>query len=256
MKIRFALFAGMLVALILAACSAAPQAAPMESAQEEAAPHEAGPPHWTYEGAEGPDHWGDLGDGAYPLCGTGKWQSPLDISTQDISAHYVDLPDMVFNYFPSDLTILNNGHTVQANYRGGSNAVIDGIHYDLLQFHFHTPSEHTVDGTSYAAELHAVHRNANGELAVVGILIQEGAENPAFDAVIANAPAEKADATTISGVTINLRDMLPEVTHTYRYSGSLTTPPCSEGVSWNLITDPIEMSAAQINRFVGYDANE
>jgi carbonic anhydrase len=198
------------------------------------------PPHWTYEGAEGPEHWGEL-DEAFALCGIGKSQSPIDVTNASVE----DLANLSFHYQPSEVNILNNGHTVQVNYDSGSYMELDGVRYDVLQFHHHAPSEHALNGKLYAAEFHIVHKNADGGLAVVGILVEEGAENPAFAAYINNLPVEKSDVKD-AGVTIDVADFLPTIQTTYRYSGSLTTPPCSEGVKWNLLTTPIEMSAAQL----------
>ena len=149
------------------------------------------PAHWTYEGAEGPESWGKL-DTSYATCGVGKSQSPIDIVHPDMQ----DLPNIVFHYQPSEVKILNNGHTVQVNYDPGSYIEIDGQRYDLLQFHYHAPSEHTLNGKSFAAELHLVHKSASGKLAVVGILIEEGAQNAAYQPLLTNMPAEKSPEST------------------------------------------------------------
>ena len=201
---------------------------------------ESAPPHWTYEGEEGPSHWGEL-DGSYAVCGTGKSQSPIDVANSSEQ----DLSNISFHYQPSKVNILNNGHTVQVNYDAGSYIELDGTRYEVVQFHYHAPSEHTVDGESFPAELHIVHRNADGNLAVVGILLKEGIENAAYQPFISNLPAEKADVKD-AGVQINAMDMLPSVQTTFRYSGSLTTPPCTESVSWLLMTTPVELSAQQL----------
>lgn len=196
--------------------------------------------HWTYEGAEGPDHWGDI-DPAYAACGTGKSQSPIDLH----SASAEDLANIAFHYQASDLRILNNGHTVQVNYDAGSYIEVDGERYDVAQFHYHAPSEHSIDGQLFPAELHIVHKNAAGQLAVVGILLTEGAENPAFQPFLSNLPDHEAEESD-AGVKIDAAAFLPATQTTYRYSGSLTTPPCSEGVSWFVMDHPVELSADQI----------
>lgn len=198
------------------------------------------PPHWTYEGEEGPDHWGEL-DASYATCSQGKSQSPIDVANPSEQ----DLTNISFHYQPSQVTILNNGHTVQVNYDPGSYIELDGTRYDVVQFHYHAPSEHTIAGESFPAELHIVHRNADGNLAVVGILLQEGTENAAYQPFISNLPAEQADPKD-AGVKINATDLLPSMQTTFRYSGSLTTPPCSEGVNWLLMTTPVELSAQQL----------
>ena len=201
------------------------------------------PAHWTYEGAEGPDSWGKL-DSTYATCGTGKSQSPIDLANPTKN----DLSNIVFHYQPSEVRILNNGHTVQVNYDPGSYIEIDGQRYDLVQFHYHAPSEHTINGKSFAAELHLVHKSASGQLAVIGILLEEGAVNTAYQPLLANLPAEKSPEKD-AGLKINALDLLPTEQTTFRYSGSLTTPPCTEGVNWNVMVTPVQLSADQIAAF-------
>lgn len=202
--------------------------------------------HWEYTGANGPDHWGDL-DPRYQDCRTGMAQSPIDITNVTTS----DLADIVFNYKETAVTIHNNGHTIQVNYDNGSTIELNGTTYTLAQFHFHTPSEHILDGQPAAAEMHLVHKNAAGANAVVvGVMIQEGAENAAFAPVWENLPATSTkEAETIAGAFIDAADLLPVVRTYYTYQGSLTTPPCTEGITWLVLTTPIEMSAAQIAIF-------
>lgn len=199
-------------------------------------------PHWTYEGEEGPSNWGEL-DPAYERCESGKSQSPIDISTPNAKG----LKNIIFHYQPSEVNILNNGHTVQVNYDAGSYIELDGVRYDVAQFHYHAPSEHEIDGKSFAAELHIVHKSADGSLAVVGLMLQEGADNAAFAPFVQNLPAKKSDAKD-AGLKINAAALLPSVQTTFRYSGSLTTPPCSEGVHWLVMTTPVELSAAQLSK--------
>ncbi|HNB51238.1 MAG TPA: carbonic anhydrase family protein [Anaerolineales bacterium] len=228
----------LLAGLALSACKPAATAEPEHA--EETTGHAV---HWTYEGEEGPDHWGDLAPD-YATCGTGTSQSPIDLT----SAAEQDFTNISFHYQPSEVKILNNGHTVQVNYDAGSYIEVDGQRYDVLQFHYHAPSEHAVDGKLYAAELHIVHQNAEKQLAVVGLLIEEGAENAAFTELLAHLPAEESPETD-AGFKIDATAFLPEVQTTFRYSGSLTTPPCSEGVSWFVMTSPIQLSADQIAAF-------
>jgi carbonic anhydrase len=197
-------------------------------------------PHWTYEGEEGPSHWGGL-DESYATCSAGKSQSPIDV----LQPSEQDLTNILFHYQPSTVNILNNGHTVQVDYDPGSYIELDGTRYDVVQFHYHAPSEHTLSGVSFPAELHIVHRSADGNLAVVGILLQEGTENAAYQPFISNLPAEPTEPKD-AGVSINAIDLLPSVQTTFRYSGSLTTPPCTEGVNWLLMTTPVELSVQQL----------
>jgi len=196
--------------------------------------------HWAYEGEEGPTHWGEI-DPSYTTCSQGKSQSPIDVTVTDEK----DLTNISFHYQSSDIRILNNGHTVQVNYDAGSYIEVDGQRFDVLQFHYHAPSEHAVNGKLLAAELHIVHKNSDGQLAVVGILIAEGAENQAFQPFLDNLPAEESEEKD-TGTLLNAADLLPAIQTTYRYSGSLTTPPCTEGVTWLLMTNPVELSAGQI----------
>jgi carbonic anhydrase len=202
------------------------------------------PAHWTYEGEEGPEFWGEL-DANYALCGTGRAQSPIDIAGEQA----VGLQDIVFNYQPSELNIFNNGHTIQANYDAGSSIVYNETAYELVQFHFHHPSEHTIAGQVFDMELHLVHRDANGDLAVVGILLNQGeADNEALAPIFANLPAEKGDPQA-AGVTIDAATFLPADHLYYTYTGSLTTPPCSQDVRWLLLEIPQEISEAQFEAF-------
>ena len=217
-----------LLVILILSCACAPRQA------------ETTPPHWTYEGEEGPSHWGEL-DQAYATCGAGKSQSPIDVANPSEQ----DLTNISFHYEPSEVNILNNGHTVQVNYDAGSYIELDNVRYDVVQFHYHASSEHTIDGESFPAELHIVHKSADGNLAVVGILLKEGTENVAYQPFISNLPAEKTDPKD-AGVKIDAIDLLPSVQTTFRYSGSLTTPPCTEGVNWLLMTTPVELSMQQL----------
>jgi carbonic anhydrase len=199
--------------------------------------------HWSYSGETGPAHWGSLAP-EYALCATGLSQSPINIDAPSRR----DLANISFNYQPSPVEIVNNGHTVQVNYAPGSFIELDGQRFDLAQFHFHSPSEHTIGGGTAAAEMHLVHKSANGSLAVVGVMIQEGAHNNAFAPVWSNLPASEGPARKV-GATIDADDLLPADQRTYRYNGSLTTPPGTEGVKWCLMVEPVTMSASQIADF-------
>ena len=225
--------------------TAAPEAVAPTEAPEAVVEATAAPTavHWTYEGEEGPEHWGEI-SADYEACASGKAQSPIDIA----GAKAEDLANIAFDYKTSKLNILNNGHTVQVNYDPGSSIELDGTRYDLAQFHFHAPSEHSIAGKAADAELHLVHKSADGKLAVVGVLIEKGAENPAFATVWQNLPAEAGEPQTLAG-EVDAAAMLPAEQMTYRYDGSLTTPPCSEGVEWNVMTTPIQMSEAQLAAF-------
>lgn len=199
--------------------------------------------HWSYGGDTNPTQWGRLGHD-FALCETGRDQSPIDIDDAVVSKPST----LAFNYSSTPLEIVNNGHTIQVNYDEGSSVSIDEDEYELLQFHFHTPSEHTQEGVASAMEMHLVHRNEAGDLAVVGVMLQKGEANPAIDTVWANIPAEEG-TNEVEGIMINAADLLPDSIAYYSYAGSLTTPPCSERVRWNVLKEPIQVSEEQIDAF-------
>jgi len=197
--------------------------------------------HWSYEGEDGPEHWGEH----FEVCGQGLEQSPIDLT----AANAMDIPNIIFNYYPSPLNIKHNGHTVQVDYDASSGIILNEQPYRLLQFHFHTPSEHSIDGKLADAEVHFVHGRdlveGGLELAVVGIMIYEGEENIEFSEVLSNTPSEKTDVLETFEL-INAAAMLPDAQLVFRYAGSLTTPPCSEKVIWSVMQESITMSAAQL----------
>ena len=144
---------------------------------------------------------------------------------------------------------INNGHTIQVDYVGANTLTLGSVQYQLVQYHFHGPSEHTVDGKHFPMEMHMVHKAADGRLAVVGVLIAEGVHNKAFEPLWANLPAQKGARTHFPAIKVNVDALLPGTRTSYRYAGSLTTPPCTEGVSWIVLTNPIQLSAGQIGAF-------
>lgn len=201
-------------------------------------------PEFTYEGEHGPEHWGELE--TYELCGKGKTQSPIDIN----AAYGLDMTNITFNYGESVMNIRNTGHSIQVDYNPGSSIEYGGVTYTLEQFHFHHPSEHTVFGTPVPMEAHFVHRDADNNLAVVGVLLIIGEEdNPAFADVFANLPTEETEEAHETDFMVSAFNMLPEAKTFLTYTGSLTTPPCSEGVRWLLLDTPVEISAAQVEAF-------
>jgi carbonic anhydrase len=209
------------------------------------------PVHWGYEGEVGPEHWGDLSPD-FAACSQGKEQSPVDIP----ATSPVNSPGLRFNYQPSSLNIFNNGHTIQVSYDQGSSLEIDGAAYPLVQFHLHSLSEHALDGAHSPMELHLVHKDASGKLAVVGVMIVEGPQNPAYEPILAHMPVEEGEPQVIAGTTINAGGLLPAEQSYYRYTGSLTTPPCTEGVQWFVMAAPVALSTGQIAAFQNlYDDN-
>jgi carbonic anhydrase len=201
---------------------------------------------WTYEGSTGPQHWAELSP-AFALARDGKQQSPIDIAKS--AAKAADQPALVADYKDAALDVLNNGHTIEDDYHGGGTLTVGGKVYKLAQFHFHSPSEHTIDGKHAPMEMHLVHKDAEGKLAVVGVLIQEGAANPELEVLWKHLPKTVGRAKPVEGVMVNAKKLLPPTLASYRYSGSLTTPPCSEQVAWFVLQQPITASAEQIATF-------
>lgn len=232
-------FAYIKVALVLVALLSACSGGQVESTE---APQTSEEVHWAYEGGAGPEHWGELSPD-FALCSTGQEQAPINLG----DAERESAPDVTFNYQAAPLQVLNNGHTIQVVSDGSSSITVDAVPYSLAQFHFHTPSEHTLKDDAYAAELHLVHQAASSKLAVVGVLISEGDENPAFAPIVDNLPVDAGQQNNPEGITVDPLSMLPESHLAFEYSGSLTTPPCSEDVSWFVMTTVIEMSAAQLD---------
>jgi carbonic anhydrase len=244
------------VGLVLVGCGGAGQKSHEEPAAgpkaREVAPA-AEAPHWSYEGEAGPDRWSALSPDWAP-CGGGQSQSPIDIH-ETLRA---GLPAMAAGFKPAQLktihhahmaAAINNGHTIQVNYTEGDVLTLGEEPFQLLQYHFHSPSEHTVGGRHYPMEMHMVHKSAGGTLAVIGVFIAEGQHNAAFDPIWSNLPKARGVENHFENVTVDVGSLLPSVRTTYRYRGSLTTPPCSEGVQWIVMTSPIHLSAEQIGAF-------
>jgi len=199
--------------------------------------------HWSYEGATGPAKWGDL-DAADKACAVGSQQSPIDIDR----AIRAQLPALKLSWAKSADTIINNGHTIQLNFAEGSTLTLGDVKYQLVQVHFHRPSEHTIAGKSFPMEAHFVHRADSGALAVIGVLMAEGQRNEAFSRIVKTMPAAEGPAVK-ADPKINPNALLPQKLGYYRYSGSLTTPPCSEIVEWVLLTAPLHIAAADVEAF-------
>lgn len=198
---------------------------------------------WSYEGAHGPAHWGDV-DAASKVCSVGSQQSPIDIG----ATVRTSLPRLGFAWKKRVDTIVNNGHTIQVNVAEGSALAVGKERYQLVQFHFHRPSEHTVGGKSFPMEVHFVHQAPSGALGVVGVLMTTGRANPVFSRIVATMPREAGPAVK-ADAAIDPNRLLPARHGYYGYAGSLTTPPCSEVVSWMLLTDPITVASADVDAF-------
>ncbi|HKM66216.1 MAG TPA: carbonic anhydrase family protein [Candidatus Acidoferrum sp.] len=201
-------------------------------------------PHWSYDGASDPGHWGSLG-AAFAACSTGHMQSPINIKDTEKT----QLQPLMMNYKAVPLNIIDNGHTVQITYPGGSTLSVNGVTYTLKQFHFHHPAEEHVNGKKYDLVAHLVHADAGGNLAVIAVLFTKGAPNPLFDNLWKNLPTEQGKAATVASVSVNVTDLVPQDTGYFHYMGSLTAPPCSEGVTWFVLKTPMTISAEQLAVF-------
>jgi carbonic anhydrase len=200
--------------------------------------------HWSYSGKTGPAHWGKM-KMEWANCGYGKRQSPINL---EWASPEPGAPIELY-YRSSTLRVIDNGHTIQVNFPKGSYSNIRGERYELLQLHFHSSSEHTLSGRPYPMELHLVHKGKNDKLAVVGVMMVEGRHNDTVEKIWKNIPKEHGKEKEVTGTVINPITLIPDGFHYYHYTGSLTTPPCTEGVSWNVINSPIEISRKQLEAF-------
>lgn len=201
------------------------------------------PPAWGYTDADGPGQWGSL-DPEWKQCDTGGFQSPVDLVQPAPS----DQSPLVLTWSASDARLRDTGKAVQVDHEVGE-LTLDGKTYTLVGLHAHTPGEHALDGRVYPMELHFVHATPLGELAVVGVLVSEGAENPALAPIVDALPGLKPGGEGITLSAFDPNRLLPDQSSRIHYRGSLTTPPCSEGVAWNVMATPITASAAQIAAF-------
>ena len=197
--------------------------------------------HWDYEGAMGPENWGK----EFPTCGKGKSQAPLNIKGPFEKVRFSVAPD----YKQGQLKIVNNGHTIQVNVPVGSKIRIDGRAYDLLQFHFHRPSEEHIDGKPSVMVVHFVHKNLEGELAVLAVMLREGNENPGIKTLWTHAPPKEGPEVVPDGVMFNPANLLPREMDFFHYDGSLTTPPCTEKVKFFILKSQVNISKEQVSDF-------
>ncbi|MHC8290080.1 carbonic anhydrase [Pseudomonas sp. XS1P51] len=200
------------------------------------------PAAWSYNAPTGPENWSEL-NSEYELCSSGKAQSPIDIR----DALKVELTPLAFTYQPSTVAVLNNGHTVQVSAADAGSITLASGDYTFVQMHFHTPGEEKIKGRTYPLNAHLVHRNTGGELAVVALLFEEGAHNPVLEPILAAMPKEAGGVATLD--TLNVADLLPTTRSYYSYTGSLTTPPCAEGVRWHVLSTVVQLSPAQLQAF-------
>ncbi len=209
-------------------------------------PTDHGGAHWAYEGPGGPDHWAQL-KSEFNACAVGQRQSPIAID--DSTTLQGPAEPIGFDYHPSEGNVVHNGHTIQVDLAPGNAIAVRDSTYQLLQFHFHHPAEEKVNGQSFAMVAHLVHKNAEGQLAVVAVLMTPGAANPAIDTVWTYMPVDKGDRVKLPAGALNLPDLLPKDQRYYQFMGSLTTPPCTEGVLWMVLKTPVTLSPAQIRLF-------
>lgn len=200
--------------------------------------------HWSYDGDGGPPNWASLKP-EWQLCGTGERQSPIDIR----EGIKVELEPIRFEYRQSEFRVVDNGHTIQVNLGQGNTMSVMGRMYDLVQFHFHRPSEERINGKGFDMVVHLVHKDLDGRLAVVAVLLERGQAHPLVQTLWNNLPLEKNSDYSPEGVSIDLNQLLPDQRNYYTYMGSLTTPPCSEGVLWMVMKQPAQVSAEQISIF-------
>lgn len=208
---------------------------------EHKASHEA---HWGYTGEHSPAHWGEMKK-EFAMCSKGKMQTPINIiPTQDI-----DITPLEFDYTTNSTNVVNNGHTIQVNVANGSSIMIDGKEFDLKQFHFHTPSENNINGKKFALEAHFVHVAKDGQLAVVAVMFKEGKSNPILEKIWSKFPLALNHKESIDLSSSDIKSLLPSNKEYYKFMGSLTTPPCSENVKWNVFKTAMTISKEQVKQF-------
>jgi len=203
---------------------------------------------WTYSGATGPAHWSKVS----PTCKYGHAQSPVDIRKPELK----NLPPLEFEYQVATLNVIDNGHTIQVNYAPGSTLKVGNKAFELVQFHFHHRSETAILGKHSPLEAHLVHKDADGNLAVVAVLLNEGTANAAVATTWANISPEKEKAVTLDNVQVDAAQLLPTNRRYYTFPGSLTTPPCTENVTWYVMVNPITVSREQIEKFAKLYPND
>ena len=202
--------------------------------------------HWAYEGEGGPDAWGQLKP-EYKTCALGKRQSPIHI--QESNTLQGPAEAIQFSYQPSSGTVVNNGHTIQVDVVGDNSINVRGSNYKLLQFHFHHPSEEHINHKVYSMVVHLVHRNIEGQLAVVAVLLDPGAANGLINKVWTYMPLDAGDTVRMPAGLLDLNELLPKDQRYYQFLGSLTTPPCTEGVLWLVLKQATTVSPEQLKLF-------
>lgn len=200
-------------------------------------------PHWGYEGKAGPENWGELSTD-FATCHNGKFQSPVDIN----NVLEAKLPPLDLIFKNTSETLVNNGHTIQVTAKSEDEFSLDGETFQLVQYHFHTPSENHINGKSFPLEAHFVHATKEGAVAVVAVMFEVGKENSALNPILDAIPSELNKEVSLKK-QIDFKELFPTAHGYYRFSGSLTTPPCTEGIRWLVMSDPVTLSATQLDKF-------
>jgi len=230
-------------ARVAAAAKAKKAAAAKAAAIAAAPPPRANGTHWAYEGEYGPANWSKI-NSDWAVCGNGKRQSPIDIR----DGMKVELEQIAFDYKPSAFSVTDNGRTVQVTMGGGNYITVGNRMYELQQFHFHRPSEERINGRGFEMVIHLEHKDSEGKLAVLSLLLERGKPQPVIQTVWNNLPLEKRD-TASPAIVLDPNDMLPQRRDYYTYMGSMTHPPCTEGVLWLVMKEPVQASPAQMALF-------
>lgn len=203
----------------------------------------AGDHHWEYSGSAGPDAWGNIAP-EFVECARGHYQSPINIEGAMPSLH----PPLAIDYTREGKEIVNNGHTVQINFPSGNNLRLEDGVYELKQVHFHTPSENRIEGKSYPLEAHFVHADAQNNFAVIAVMFEKGQFNGALQRLWTQLPGRDSPAVALQAA-VSAKQLMPPRRDYYRFSGSLTTPPCTEGVRWIVLKEPVAAAKEQIKAF-------
>ncbi len=244
MKTRLTMMTTALSLFLFVAYAEAPSAVEKEAGVAIKQAHTAR--HWGYTGEESPEHWASLED-QFALCASGENQSPINITS-----HFdADLPPLWFAYQAPASNVLNNGHTIQVDIAKGSRITLDNQAFVLKQFHFHTPSENTINGKRFPLEAHFVHLNeATHHYAVVAVMFEEGEENALLQQLWQKMPVENGQKTALE-IPLSYSQLLPNDKDYYQFNGSFTTPPCTEGVRWYVLKKPMTVSKVQVAEFLG-----
>jgi carbonic anhydrase len=250
-RLRIAILVGALLPFLASACGDRP-----ESVQnEQPGPEGHAAVEWGYEGAIGPDHWAHLSP-EFALCGEGTEQSPIDLTNAEPIEDEIDrvFGDTVLTVEQraTVMDLVDNGHTIQVTNDVAVALDLAGSRYELVQYHFHAPSEHTINGQHAPLEVHFVHKSADGALAVAGILVEEGEHDPIWDPILVSLPSGPGDTRHVEGPDLDPNEFRPLPKHYFRYRGSLTTPPCSEGVEWVVMAELRQISPEQMQSLVSH----